>query len=72
MPPSNAPPIRPDYPGNHGDVCMEAAEPWRCVYSSVQGVNVFQVCRDGVWQTYHRNPFDCAGCCDSFSAACAQ
>ncbi|MBN1250452.1 MAG: hypothetical protein JXC32_22505 [Anaerolineae bacterium] len=58
--------------GNHGDVCTEAAETWRCVYSSVQGVNVSQVCRDGIWQTYHRYPSDCKACCGSYSDACAQ
>ena len=56
--------------GNHGDACTVAAETWRCVYSSVQATNVSQVCRVGIWQTYHLNPADCAACCGAHTAAC--
>ena len=57
-------------PGNHGDPCTVAAESWRCVHSSVQATNVSQVCRASVWQTYHRDPANCADCCGTHAAAC--
>jgi hypothetical protein len=58
--------------GTNNDPCSEAAETWRCVYDSrVCGGNVSQVCRGGVWVSFHCNPANCENCCPSYSSSCS-
>jgi len=54
----------------YGDGCFDVAESWRCVFIPSWGTWGSQVCRSGIWSTYHLNPSDCAACCDSYSGAC--
>ena len=57
--------------GTNNDPCYEAAETWRCVWDSrVCGGYVSQVCRGGVWVSFHCSPANCENCCPSYTSAC--
>jgi len=57
--------------GRNNDPCSEADGTWRCVWdSSICSGWVSQVCRGGVWVSYHCRPADCEGCCPAYSSAC--
>ena len=56
--------------GENGDGCFDAPESWRCVYIPSWGFWGSQVCRSGVWTTYHLGPSDCGACCGGYSGAC--
>lgn len=64
----------PQATGDHGQTCAGVpGETWRCVQSAGRwpGESISQVCRAGIWQTFHRSPKDCASCCGDFSPACS-
>jgi len=55
----------------HGEPCAGIApETWRCVCDVRFDLNSSQVCRDGIWQTYHLRPRDCGSCRGAYSVAC--
>ena len=56
--------------GENNDPCYDVPERWRCVFSARWSDWISQVCRGGVWVTYHIDPADCEACCDRYSAAC--
>lgn len=58
--------------GNNGDPCPGVpAETWRCVTRS-DGLRVSQVCRGGMWVSFHLTPRDCNACRCSYSLSCCQ
>lgn len=56
--------------GENGDPCYEPRNTWRCASSAVWDTYISQVCRDGIWLTYHIDPEDCDACCSDYSEAC--
>ena len=57
--------------GDNGDSCAGVAgETWRCVWSPALDANASQVCRGGIWLTYHFDPAGCSSCCGSYSGSC--
>lgn len=57
--------------GTNNDPCSEAYNTWRCAWDTrICGGWVSQVCRGGVWVSYHCSPADCEGCCPAYSSAC--
>lgn len=56
--------------GANGETCTDPAESWRCVFLPTWGTWGSQVCRNGVWNTFHLDPQSCKECCGSYSSAC--
>ncbi|MBE7482404.1 MAG: hypothetical protein HS104_20785 [Polyangiaceae bacterium] len=57
--------------GENGESCTDPAESWRCVFLPSWGTWGSQVCRYGVWNTYHLNPKSCSACCGSYVSGCS-
>jgi hypothetical protein len=57
----------------HGESCAGTLpETWRCMCHPTFGLAVSQVCRDGIWQSYHLRPRDCDACHGEYTIACRQ
>jgi hypothetical protein len=56
--------------GTNGTPCVQAGETWQCVWDTRWLEWASQVCRGGVWVTYHLHPENCEACCPSYSGSC--